>query len=292
MWRTTASQLQYANRYNALSRSARIKTTHNLSESACMLYTVEGILLNREAVTEYDERVTFLTRERGVLAATAQGTRKVASKISGSLAPFAVLSLSFAPGRAFDRLIGAQMISRFRALDYTLRARVIASLLAQLVLQIGTAEADTRFYKLFLNSLAAIAGRARSGDFSDDVARFMWSSAALKMLALAGFRPQLHICSVCGREIDKAEKRQFSHRREGVLCLSHPMEGIVVHAAVIRFSDALLGSERTTRSYRVSPLAMRELAQLTEQYAQGHASSLASLNEALRACEVPNYSRN
>ncbi len=74
------------------------------------IYTTKGIVLSEKPWREADKVYTILTRDLGLVRATALGARKVSSKLRGALEPFSLSLISLVRGRERWRATSAQAI--------------------------------------------------------------------------------------------------------------------------------------------------------------------------------------
>ncbi|MEX2014070.1 MAG: recombination protein O N-terminal domain-containing protein [Parcubacteria group bacterium] len=74
------------------------------------IYTTRGVVLSERPMREADRIYTILTRDLGLIRATATGVRKEVSKLRGNIEPFSLASISFVKGKEFWRLTSAQLL--------------------------------------------------------------------------------------------------------------------------------------------------------------------------------------
>lgn len=74
------------------------------------IYTTKGIVLSEKPVREADRIYTVMTRDLGLIRATAMGVRKESSKLRGNIEPFSLAMVSFVKGREYWRLTSAELI--------------------------------------------------------------------------------------------------------------------------------------------------------------------------------------
>ncbi len=74
------------------------------------IYTTRGIVLSERPVREADRIYTILTRDLGLVQATALGVRKEASKLRGALEPFVLSKISLVRGKEYWRVTSAECI--------------------------------------------------------------------------------------------------------------------------------------------------------------------------------------
>lgn len=74
------------------------------------IYTTRGIVLSEKPRREADRVYTILTRDLGLVQATAPGVRKEASKLRGALEPFVLSKISLVRGKEYWRATSAECI--------------------------------------------------------------------------------------------------------------------------------------------------------------------------------------
>lgn len=79
------------------------------------IYTTKGLVLSAKPLREADRVYSILTRELGLVRATATGVRKEGSKLRGALEPFSLTSVSLVRGKEYWRLTAAELIRRLPA---------------------------------------------------------------------------------------------------------------------------------------------------------------------------------
>ena len=79
------------------------------------IYTTRGIVLAGRAVREADRIYSILTRDLGLIRATALGVRKGSSKLRGALEPLMLSSISLVRGKEFWRVTSAEAIQKIHS---------------------------------------------------------------------------------------------------------------------------------------------------------------------------------
>lgn len=172
--------------------------------------SVEAVVLRRFDWGEADRLMVLFSRERGKLRAVAKGVRKMRSRKAGHLEPFTHVKLLLGRGRDIDIITQAEAIELNQNLREDILLASCASYLVELLDRFTAEEGPNRaLFRLILESL----GRLGSGFDTGIVMRYY----EMRLLDLAGYRPQLFNCTKCEREI-KAEDQFFSAGGGGVLC--------------------------------------------------------------------------
>ncbi|HWQ62168.1 MAG TPA: DNA repair protein RecO [Negativicutes bacterium] len=171
-------------------------------------YKCEAILL---AVRDYDDAsrmVTLFSREYGKLAAVAYGARRPRSELSGCTQAFAHVDLVLAAGKGIDSIKQCAIRRSFRELREDLDKMAYSALLSELVTELWPErEPEPEAFDLLLAAFSLLGSRN---------ARLTALAAALQLLSLAGFRPELESCVVCGRPL--AFPARFDAAAGGGVC--------------------------------------------------------------------------
>jgi len=170
----------------------------------------EALVLRHRRLGDADRIVTLLTPGRGKIDAVAKGALRPRSKLAGHLEPPTLVELVLAHGRNMDIVTGAQTVDGFAGLRDDLDRLSVAMYLAELSDRFTVEHAEARsVYELLRAALLRLA----RGDGSHLVTR----SFELALLEATGFRPQWHLCIVCGKPV-QADAVAWSALGGGVVC--------------------------------------------------------------------------
>ena len=171
---------------------------------------VEAIVLKHSDFGEADRMLTLFTREKGKLKAIAKGARKTRSRNAGHVEPFSQVTLQLARGRNLYIVTQAEAIHTHASLAEDLLRLGYASYIVELLERFSVEEDENgALYRLLRDTL----DRLESHDQEQVAVRYY----EIRLLDLLGFRPELHVCLNCEKEI-KAEDQYFSSQKGGVLC--------------------------------------------------------------------------
>lgn len=225
-------------------------------------FRTEAVVLRRADFGEADRLLTLYSREFGKIKAIAKGARKPQSRKTGHVELFMHSKFLLARGRDLDIVTQAEMVAGHVALREDLVRATYASYAVEL-LDRFTVEEDQHLaiYELLLEALNWFAG-------DDDVmlaARFY----EMRLLALAGFRPQLFRCVNCGEAISEQDQF-FSAESGGLLCpncyeadrRARPVTAVVVK--VLRYLQTR--PWQTVYALRLKPSLHHELEGITHYY--------------------------
>jgi DNA repair protein RecO (recombination protein O) len=173
-------------------------------------YRTEAIVLRRSDFGEADRLLTLFSREFGKIKAIAKAARKPQSRKTGHVELYMRTNFLIARGRDLDIVTQAEMVEAYPALRLDLVRATYAAYIVEL-LDRFTAEEDRHSGKY--NLLAdALEWLATSGNLLL-VARYY----ELRLLAMAGFQPQLFNCVSCTEDVQEQDQF-FSAELGGLLC--------------------------------------------------------------------------
>jgi DNA repair protein RecO (recombination protein O) len=185
------------------------------------VYRSEAVVLRRMDLGEADRLLTLFTPAEGKVRAIAKGVRRPGSRKSGHLEPFTRTNVMLARGRELDIITQAEAIDWFPHLRADLERLGTASYVVELFDRFTVQEGPSKsWYELLVAALSQLD----AGEELDSLTRYY----ELRLLDLAGYRPELFHCVGCRCEIEP-RPQFFSYADGGVLC---PRCGERSHAAV------------------------------------------------------------
>lgn len=95
------------------------------------IYTTQGITLSYRPSREADRIYSILTRDLGLIRATALGVRKEASKLRGSLEPITLAQISLVRGKEYWRVTSVESSVRVEPRAEILRPLALLERLVQ-----------------------------------------------------------------------------------------------------------------------------------------------------------------
>ncbi|MBP1708126.1 MAG: replication and repair protein RecO [Chloroflexi bacterium] len=170
----------------------------------------EAIIIRKIKLGEADRILTLFTPEYGKIEAVAKGVRRPKSKMAGHLELLTYSQIRLAHGRNLDTIIGSQTIDSFMSLKNDLWLTSYGLYAAELVNQFSAEhQSNPPLFRLLLETLR----RLSQADNQGLVLRYF----ELRLLELAGYRPQLQECVACRVEL-KPEVNAFCSSAGGILC--------------------------------------------------------------------------
>ncbi|MFQ3668146.1 MAG: DNA repair protein RecO [Fimbriimonadaceae bacterium] len=160
--------------------------------------TVHALVLRRRDSGENDRQLTILTAERGVVDVVAKGARKGGSRLAGSSEPFAVCTMSLAPGRRRRYVTQTQPITSFPGLrtDYD-RMAIGIGLLEIAAAVLPHEDPAPRAFKFLVEALRYLEVHPKP------IVAAVWAEVGL--MQIAGFQPRFDACAVTGQGLREAE---------------------------------------------------------------------------------------
>ncbi len=157
-----------------------------------MQISTEGVVLRARDVDEADRVLTILTKERGVVSAFANGSKRIKSKLMASTQTFAYSRFQLFKGKDHYTVDSAEPITVFYGIRNDVDCLAHAGYLCELAQSLAPEEDEAEgFLRLLLNCLHFLDKGLR--DPSLIKALF-----ELRALTMAGYMPNLVGCDVCG----------------------------------------------------------------------------------------------
>ena len=225
-------------------------------------FRAEAIVLRRSDFGEADRLLTLFTKEHGKLRAIAKGARKPQSRKTGHVELFMRTQFLLGTGRSMAIVTQAELIEPYNALRDDLVRTTYAGYATEL-LDRFTADEDRNVsqYNLLADTLARLC--------SHPEIRLVARYYELRLLSLAGFRPQLFNCVGSGEAIEE-ENQYFSPElggllkpeRRGMDRTARPISSVAVK--VLRYLQTR--SWDTVASLQLRPDLHRELEGIMVHY--------------------------
>ncbi len=193
-------------------------------------------MLRAYNLAEADKIVVFLTRDVGIIRATAKGARRLKSKFGAGLEPCTLLALTFyeKENRELVTLRDVEILRSYFKLSPNADIAINYSYLCELTLEFAPPnEPNNNLFRLLYACLEAIAETPAAVIYV--VLYFeVW------ILRLGGFMPELRLCSDCGvRLLEKSRtylNSEFKLRCEGCAAA----QGIPINREALSLLSAAL----------------------------------------------------
>ena len=171
----------------------------------------EGLILREyPSIAENDRFVAILTKDRGLLRASARGAKKLHSRLGAGTQLLCYARLHLIPGRDKYIVEDARPIEVFFSLRQAVEKLALAQYFCELAYLMVPEDTDSEEYlRLILNSLHFLSKGTRP-------IRLLQSVTELRMLSSAGYMPNLVACENCAAY--EAETMFFLPQRGIILC--------------------------------------------------------------------------
>lgn len=168
-----------------------------------------GMVLQTMPISDYDKRVTILTRERGKITAFAKGARRPNSQLLAATNPFSFGEFELYEGRTTYTLAKVSIQNYFRELTGDLATAYYGFYFLELMVYATQENSDEcEMLKLLYQTLKALEHPALNN-------RLVKIIFELRVLFISGEYPNVFSCMKC----KKSEELSFlSVKYRGVLC--------------------------------------------------------------------------
>ena len=221
----------------------------------------DGLILREyESPTEADRFVAILTRDRGIIRASARGAKRPKSRFGSSTQPLCYARLSFIPGRDKYVIEDAQPIEVFFPLRQDVERLALAQYFCELALQLCPTETPApQHLRLVLSALHYLS----TGEREPLLVKAVTEG---RLLSLEGYMPDLTGCALCGT----AEAPLWFSPAAGTLsCVHHAAHGdaLEVSAGVLAaLRHILYGEFERCFAFRLPGADSAALATLMERF--------------------------
>lgn len=157
-----------------------------------MQIRTDGLIIRELNVGESDRIVTVLTRDKGVVRASAKGARKPKSRYASACRLLCYSRLTLLPGKEKYILLDAEPLEVFMGVRSGLESLALSQYFSELSGTLAPRDEPAEpFLRLTLNAMHLLETQARP---------FALIKAAFEMraLTLAGYMPDLVACASCG----------------------------------------------------------------------------------------------
>ena len=225
-----------------------------------MFLTTRGLVLREAKYKESDKILTILTETDGKITAKARGVTRTRSKLAAATQLLTFSDFTFFGNRGYWTVNEAATVEQFRALRTDLKLLALGSYIAELLEAVSDEDIpEPEILQLGLNALYALSKRACPP-------RQIKAAFELRLMCLAGYRPELEACAGCGRT-EPDEARLFPEHGELFCPDCRAVGGLRLGRGAI---DAMryIGSAEAKRvfSFRLPEPALTELGEVCEAY--------------------------
>ena len=179
------------------------------------LVSTRALVLQTFPYSETSKVLRLYTWDHGLRSLMARGALRPRSRYGGLLEPFTegVATFYLKEGRDMHTLGGFELVRSRQALGRSLVGFGGASLLAELMLRVGTEEPHPDLYAVLVEGWDAIAA---APDAAGALAAGL--TGTWRLVALLGYEPATAECVHCGRALEPTEPARFDALAGGVAC--------------------------------------------------------------------------
>lgn len=153
-------------------------------------YYTQGIILKKTDRGEADQLFNIYTFHRGKAIALGRGTKKIVSKLNGSLQSFALLNLMIAPGKYYDHIAGVSIVKNYPNIKTDLKKIILGSFGLETIDKLTRLEGrDDRIFTLLVTYFEAL----EENDFLHKEWELVKQAFTVKLLSLLGFDPPVQV---------------------------------------------------------------------------------------------------
>lgn len=176
-------------------------------------YQTHAITLHRRDIRENDRLLSFYTQDLGKIQAIVSGAKKIKSRLSGHLEPFAIVELGIVRGAKINKVTSAQCIFRYSRLMENIDKMMCAGFcLRFLNKMVHVGVSDKKIFTLLTSALEAMNTEGLKYNV-----KIFNTVFTLKAMSLLGYAPELARCVVCKSE-EINEPTLFSFNKGGIVC--------------------------------------------------------------------------
>lgn len=177
-------------------------------------YRTRAFVLSRENRGEADKRVTFFSKEFGLVEVVGKSLRKIDSKLRGGVLPFSLSSIEFIQGRRFNILTFAETEKNFPSLKKELPKLRVCYKMRDLIQRfVREPEPDERLWRFLAGALERLEGESFDSRL-DPYLFYLYFS--WRFLSLLGYGLELYQCTSCGKKL--CPRESFLFQGGGPIC--------------------------------------------------------------------------
>lgn len=233
------------------------------------LVVTQAIVLHAFDYLETSRVLRLITREAGVQSVIAKGARRTRGRIGTGVDLFAEgeAQIYIKPTRDLHTLGAFDVTSSRSGLALEMSRFTAASALAELTLRIAGDETNVAMFDGLSATLDAIA--LASGDAVVERAL----AGAWRIVADAGFSPELDNCAACHTPLPIDAVVAFSHPAGGALCDSCARRAVAARRLPPDARDILRVWQAGSTEMRLSALDARAHQRLLREFIREHVAS-------------------
>lgn len=175
-----------------------------------MLIKTQGIVIKQRSIGENDRILTILTKDYGILEASARGVKRIKNQLAGASQILCYSEFCLYRGKNYYSINSAQLIESFYHLRLDVVKLALACYFCDLAyLLVPSGEQAWDELRFLLNCLFFLQNEKKSQ-------RLLKSIYELRMMSICGFMPDLTCCAGCATY--ESEQMYFLPVQSRILC--------------------------------------------------------------------------
>ena len=226
------------------------------------MYIKTGGLVLRETVYKESSKIlTVLTSDSGKLTVSAKGARRRGSKTAAGTQLFTFSEMTLYEGRGGWTLTEVRCIEQFEGLRSDIEKLALASYFAELLETVSDEDMPSPLLlQLGLNALYAL-----SESLKDDM--LIKSAFELRLMAIAGFAPQIDFCGVCGKKDVTSPRFSLDGYVRCSSCEGGAAPSVKLDSAALDAMRYIIGADaKRLFSFRLPDESLTCLSEAAERY--------------------------
>jgi DNA repair protein RecO (recombination protein O) len=233
-----------------------------------MLIKTEGLVLKQRNIGENDRMIVILTKDRGIIEASARGVKRIKSPLAGATQVLCYSQFCIFQGKKYDTINSAETVYPFYSLRLDVEKLALATYFCDLTSYLSPhGESSWGYLRFLLNTLYLL-----EQDKKDAV--LLKSIFELRMLSLGGFMPDLTCCCDCMKYEDT--QMYFDPVACVLLCSdcvknhsnSNEIRYTVPPAVLYAMRHIIYSDENKVFQFSLKGDSLKQLEFITENYAK------------------------
>ena len=232
-----------------------------------MFQPTKGLILREVRYKEADRILTILTESEGKITAKARGALRKSSRTGAATQQLTWSELTLFGNRGKWTVNEGTVLEGFSGLRDDIEKLALGSYFAECLEAFSVEDQpDPALLQLGLNSLYALSNALGAPEK-------IKAAFELRLMCLAGFRPELGACSVCGKTVPEDPVLSLS---DGVLCCrscARPSwDGTLLEEdALAAMRYVISAPAKRLFSFPIGEKGLKNFSRAAERYVQAHA---------------------
>lgn len=223
-----------------------------------------GMVLSSMPISDYDKRITILTKEKGKITAFARGARRQNSQLLAATNPFSFGEFELFEGKSSYNIVKANIHNYFRKLTSDIESAYMGFYFLEFAEYVCQEHNDeTEMLKLLYQSFRAL----ESQKFSNGLIKAIFQ---LKAMAINGEAPNVFSCIQCKT---KEDLLYFSINRSGIFCekCGAQKDSMCIHASTRYAMQYVISSSiQKLFTFQLSEQVCLEFQEIVKTYLHYH----------------------